>query len=144
MPSASTSRPMSASTPIVSSLCSRTLPTSLRPTERILPRTRVPSMASECRRWLDSWRQPLVFGALWATGLSAGTQGNREVCAGFEAVLSRLGKHSVDHRIDAGRQLRAQQAYRRMRFGSDLVHEARHGLGAERQLARQQLGETDA
>src|SRR5207245_4332181 len=37
MPSASTSRPMSGSTAMVSSLCSRTLPVSVSPTTRSLP-----------------------------------------------------------------------------------------------------------
>src|SRR4029453_17451851 len=80
MPSASTNRPMSASTPIVSSLCSRTRPTSVRPTERILPRTSSPPV-------VRSRDEPLVLGLLGLAG--ALRSGAIAQCACQPAAVAR-------------------------------------------------------
>src|SRR5437868_8287530 len=102
MPSASTNRPISASTPMVSSLCSRTRPTSLKPTERILPRIMTPSLAAWCLKlnWrrLRSRDQPLMFGCglggLEALGALA--QLGCEFGAGDIAIVGRLGQGAID------------------------------------------------
>src|SRR5688572_9445840 len=107
MPSARTSRPMSASTPIVSSLCSRTRPTSLRPTERILPRTIGYSTTPErclgrCSRL--SWQQPLVFCLRWLGRcelLCTGPQRGREFGACRKSVVGRFRQYAVQNGFDA-------------------------------------------
>src|SRR5690606_16852722 len=103
MPSASTSKPMSASTPIVSSLCSRTRPTSLKPTERILPRTSVYS-DRDIALGVRSWQQPFVFGLRrFRRGdlLCDGAQRGAEFGARRIAVVCRFGERSIEDGFDA-------------------------------------------
>src|SRR4051794_25845465 len=113
MPSASTKRPMSASTPIVSSLCSRTRPTSLTPTDLIFPRS-------------DTLRSPgfEVYGAA--------AQRSRKFGAGLKTIVRHFRQCSANDGFYALRQLRAQHANRGMRFARDFVHEPGHGVGTER------------
>src|SRR5688500_3744784 len=140
MPSASTNRPMSASTPIVSSLCSRTRPTSVRPTERILPRTSWPPV-------VRSRDQPLVLGLIGLRGVlwaGARAQRARQLAAVGIAVVGRLGERARQDRIYALGQPGAHQAYGGVGLGGDLLHQPRHRLGAKRQLSAEQLIEADA
>src|SRR5262245_50738334 len=112
MPSARTNRPMSASTPIVSSLCSRTRPTSVRPTERILPRTSSPPV-------VRSRDEPLVLGLFRLAGaLRSGTvaQCARQLAAVGKAVVGGLGERAGQDRIDALGQLGADQPHRGVRL----------------------------
>src|SRR4029079_14929978 len=140
MPSARTKRPMSASTPIVSSLCSRTRPTSVRPTERILPRTRAPPV-------VRSRDEPLVFRLLRLCGTlrpGAVAQCACQLAAVGITVVGRLGERARQDRVDALWQLGPDQPYRGVRLSRDLLHQPRHRLGAKRQLSAKQLIEADA
>src|SRR5690606_18284763 len=116
MPSASTNRPMSASTPIVSSLCSRTRPTSLSPTDRIFPRIMLPSLAMR-KRTARSRDQPLVFGfgrTLAVLDSCTCSEREPELGAGCIALVRILGERAVDDRVDAFWKLGSDQAHRRV------------------------------
>src|SRR5690242_4496815 len=105
---------------MVSSLCSRTRPTSLNPTERILPR--ITWRASLAAVFLESSRQqPLVFGLRGAllrrTG--DGAQSQSHFGTGHVTIVRRFGQGAVDDGFDLRRQVGANHANRCMRLGGD-------------------------
>src|SRR5678815_553573 len=101
MPSASTTSPMSGSVPNVSSLCSRTRPVSVMPTQRSLP--------------------------LRCTDLRPGPHGERTQCSGelgtvVEPFGQVLGQRAVHQFVDPFRQVRPHGAHACMRLHGDFHH----------------------
>src|SRR5580692_7267099 len=133
MPSASTNRPMSASVPIMSSLCSRTLPVSVSATLEIFPRKLMSaySLLDSCRSG-QSWRP-----ARYARPTLV--QGGGHLGAGIEPRIGILCQRTIDDALDAGREIGPNGAQRRMRRFGDPLHQTRHRIGGEWQLAGQEL-----
>src|SRR6267154_249016 len=124
MPSANTKRPMSASAPIMSSLCSRTLPVSVSATLAIFPFKLMGIVPS----WQSTrYSRPAVF------------QRRGHVGPGVVPRIGSLRERAVDDAFDARRQIGPEGAQPRMRRFGDLLHQPGHGVGGERKLAGQQL-----
>src|ERR1700692_953036 len=124
MPSASTNRPMSASVPIMSSLCSRTFPVSVSATLAIFP--------FKLMRFVQSWESTRYTGP--AVFQSCGHVGS-----GVVARIGILRERAIHDALDAGGQIRPESSQRRMRCFCNLLHEAGHGICGEGKLAGQQL-----
>src|ERR1700682_898926 len=123
MPSASTKRPMSASAPIISSLCSRTLPVSVSATLAIFP--------FKLMGFVRSWQSTRYSGAAVFKGTSHG--GPR-----VAPRIGILGERAINDALDAGGQIRPESSQRRMRHFGDLLHQPGHGVCGEGKLAGQQ------
>src|ERR1700676_889597 len=104
MPSASTNKPMSASLPIMSSLCSRTLPVSVSATLAIFP--------FKLMGIVQSWQSTRYSGA-------AVFQGCSHVGPRVVPLIGILGERAIDDALDAGGQIRPESSQRRMRHFGD-------------------------
>src|SRR3981081_2704285 len=120
MPSAKTKRPMSASVPIMSSLCSRTFPVSVSATLAIFPFKLIGFVSS---RQSTRYSRPAVF------------QGCSHMGPGVVPRIGVLGERAIDDALDADGQIRPESPQRRMRYFGDLLHEPGHGIGGEGKLA---------
>src|ERR1700733_3881378 len=123
MPSASTNKPMSASLPIMSSLCSRTLPVSVSATLVIFPFKLIV---------LHSWRSARY-------SLPAVFQGGGHLSSRVVALFWGLCQRPIDHLFHALGQVRPECPKRGMRRLGDLLHQAGHRICGEGKLAGQQL-----
>src|SRR5260370_21010773 len=124
MPSANTKRPMSASVPIISSLCSRTFPVSVSATLAIFPFKLIGFVQS----WQSTrYSRPTVV-------QSCGHVGPR-----VEPRIGILGEHAVDDALDAGWQIRPEGSQRRMRRLGNLLSQPGPRVGGGRDVASQQL-----
>src|ERR1700722_5341959 len=124
---------MSASVPIMSSLCSRTLPVSVMATLAIFP-----------RRLIAPWSQLSSYSSwpLWQTARYARptiVQGCCHLRSRVESLIRILGQRPIDENFDAFRKIRPKRPQRRMRHFRDLLHQTRHRIGSEGELAGQQL-----
>src|SRR5271166_2058438 len=124
MPSASTNRPISASEPIISSLCSRTLPVSVSATLDILPRRLTSSRPDG---WFRSFPALASWHPAWYTYATIFECGGH-LRAGVESRLGGLGQRSIDHGFDAGRQVGSISAQGWMRCFGDLLHQSGHRI----------------
>src|SRR5665213_3255189 len=124
MPSASTNNPMSASVPIMSSLCSRTLPVSVSATLAIFP--------FKLMGFVQSWQSTRY-------ARSTVVQSGRHLGAGVVACFGTLGERAIDDAFDAGGQIRPKRPQRRVRRFGDLLHQSGHRIGGEWKLSGQQL-----
>src|SRR5450631_1763716 len=126
MPSASTNKPISASAPIMSSLCSRTLPVSVSATLLIFPR-KLMIAASLLKSYRDSrsLRRARHAGATLI-------QSGRHLAARLEPLFGILGQRTVDDAFHADRQIRPEGAQARVRRLGDLLHQPGHRIGGKR------------
>src|SRR3979490_2178577 len=108
---------MSASAPIMSSLCSRTFPVSVSATLAIFPF----KLMSFVRSWQSTrYSRSAVF------------QSCSHVAPGVVPFIGILGKRAVDDALDAGGQIRPEGSQRRMRRFGNLLHQPGHGVSGER------------
>src|SRR5271167_3994301 len=116
---------MSASVPIMSSLCSRTLPVSVSATLAILPRKLMIAFSLldyslDIRSWQSARHtRPTVL------------QSGRHLGAGVEPCFGILGQRTIDDALDAGRQIRPEGAQWRVRRFCDLLHQRGHRVSDE-------------
>src|SRR5688572_25653519 len=136
MPSASTARPSVASAAMLSSLCDRTIPEWVAvATSSAALRSVIVPPRSGCRRRARD--RPLRR----SEALEAGPQGLRHLLAVLITLVRILGKGLVhDGRQGLG-QGRIVRAHIRVLLVGDLVHQLRHGLTGEGQLAAGELVE---
>src|SRR3979409_335604 len=113
MPSASTARPISASVPMLSSLCERTMPGSVAvTTSSAVPRLAIMSLNSD----IDYVR---LIGQACAAFGPAGPDCLREFITGLETIFWLLRKRLVDDLDQALRQSRRVGEDVDMRFIGD-------------------------
>src|SRR5579871_1575717 len=108
MPSASTNSPMSASVPIMSSLCSRTRPVSVSATLEIFP--------LKLTMQVPSWQAA-------RHACAAVLEGGRHLGAGLVTVIGALGQRAIDHALDARGEVGPEGAQPGVRRLGDLLHQ---------------------
>src|SRR4029077_21071953 len=66
-------------------------------------------------------------------------QGGRHLGSRVESRIRILGQRPIDDEFDALRKVRPERPQWRMRYFCDLLHQSRHRIGSEGELAGQQL-----